>query len=191
MQIYYTNRDISSKLSIPIAKWKRWSREFLPPDPLGGYQSGFARHFSLREAFTVFVGGYLVSELRLTVPEAKTILKHLDGWTKRHIVSRAGFPCLANGHRADYDILIRSSDDGKRSLSFGCSVRQKLSSTERREGGLRVVEDRFILTEITPAVEAAGLRPAAVRVLRMTRVARWFAEKMGISNGRGDLIGLA
>ncbi|MGD8251916.1 MAG: hypothetical protein PVF20_06360 [Desulfobacterales bacterium] len=132
-----------------------------------------------------------MSELRLTVPEAKNILKDLDGWTKRHIVSRAGFPCLANGRRADYDILIRSSVDGKRSLSFGCSVRQILSSTEGQEGGVRVVEDRFILTEITPAAEAVGLLPAAVRVLRITKVARWFAERMGISNGRGGTVDLS
>ena len=43
---FYTNRELSEKLSIGLSKWKRWSREFLPPDPLGGLQSGYARQYT-------------------------------------------------------------------------------------------------------------------------------------------------
>ena len=31
---YYTNRELSRLFDINLATWKRWSREFLPPDPL-------------------------------------------------------------------------------------------------------------------------------------------------------------
>jgi hypothetical protein len=80
MAKFYNNKELSKLLAINIAKWKRWSREFLPPDPLGGLQSGYARQYSLREAFVVALGGHLVSFLKYTIPEARTILSDLDQW---------------------------------------------------------------------------------------------------------------
>ena len=77
---YYSNRELAQKLDINLAKWKRWSREFLPPDPLGGMQSGYARQYSPDDAFTVMLGGHLVSELKFTIPEAKKILADLSQW---------------------------------------------------------------------------------------------------------------
>ena len=74
---FYTNRQLSDKLNVHLAKWKRWSREFLPPDPLGGLQSGYARQYSQQDAFTVYLGGYLVRDLNFTIPEAKKILLDL------------------------------------------------------------------------------------------------------------------
>jgi hypothetical protein len=80
--IYFDSKYLSQRLNINAAKWKRWAREFLPPDPLGGYQSGYARQFSHKEAFRVFLGGYLVGVLRLTIPEARQVLSDLDTWMK-------------------------------------------------------------------------------------------------------------
>jgi hypothetical protein len=80
---YYLARDLAARLEVNLAKWKRWSREFLPPDPLGGLQSGFARQYSLKEAFLVALGGFLVGELKFAVPEARTILKDLGPWLKK------------------------------------------------------------------------------------------------------------
>jgi hypothetical protein len=80
--IYYKSNYLSEKLGIKLAKWKRWSREFLDPDPLGGLQSGVARQFNLREAFQVYLGGYLVSELKFTIPEALKIVAELSPWLK-------------------------------------------------------------------------------------------------------------
>ena len=77
---FYTNKDLSQILGINLAKWKRWSRDFLPPDPLGGLQSGYARQYNPDEAFKVFLGGYLVSELKFTIPQAKQILQDLNDW---------------------------------------------------------------------------------------------------------------
>ncbi|MBW2491912.1 MAG: hypothetical protein JRE65_12275, partial [Deltaproteobacteria bacterium] len=51
---FFTNRELSDSLDIKLTKWKRWSREFLPPDPLGGMQSGYARQYHPDQAFTVF-----------------------------------------------------------------------------------------------------------------------------------------
>ena len=70
--------------NINLAKWKRWSREFLPPDPLGGLQSGYARQYSPDEAFTVFLGGHLVGDLKFSISETKQILVDLHQWLVDH-----------------------------------------------------------------------------------------------------------
>jgi hypothetical protein len=89
-----------------LAKWKRWSREFLPPDPLGGLQSGFARQYSLKEVFIVALGGFLVGELKFTVQEARTILNDLSPWLKQ-----AGYLRLrTNGGSAGQDPIQASHD---------------------------------------------------------------------------------
>ena len=80
---YFTNRELSQKLEIKLAKWKRWSREFLPPDPLGGLQSGYARHYHPDEAFSVYLGGCLVAGLKFSIPEAKRILSDLETWLEK------------------------------------------------------------------------------------------------------------
>ena len=78
----FQNRELARRLNINLARWKRWSREFLPPDPLAGIQSGYARQYYLDDAFRVYLGGYLVSHLHLAVPEARQVLADLTPWMK-------------------------------------------------------------------------------------------------------------
>ncbi len=108
---FYSSRELSRLLSIPLNRWKRWSREFLPPDPLGGLQSGYARQFSPSEAFSVYLGGFLVAGLGFSIPQARQVLKELNGWMKRkitdgHLIRH----CSANGGeqpaRQQYEIHI-------------------------------------------------------------------------------------
>jgi hypothetical protein len=82
--IYYKSNYLSEKTGINAAKWKRWVREFLPPDPLGGLQSGYARQFNLKDAFQVYLGGHLVQILKFNVAEARTILKEIHGWLNKN-----------------------------------------------------------------------------------------------------------
>ena len=81
---FYTNKELSQKFNVNLARWKRWSREFLPPDPLGGLQSGYARQYNPDEAFTVFLGGHLVGDLKFSIPETKQILVDLHQWLVDH-----------------------------------------------------------------------------------------------------------
>ena len=81
---FYTNKELSKKFNVNLARWKRWSREFLPPDPLGGLQSGYARQYNPDEAFTVFLGGHLVGDLKFSIPETKQILVDLHQWLVDH-----------------------------------------------------------------------------------------------------------
>ncbi len=83
---FYLNRELSERLGIPLNRWKRWSREFLPPDPLGGLQSGYARQYSIRDAFHVYLAGYLVSATGFSIPEARLVLNDLKTWLKKNII---------------------------------------------------------------------------------------------------------
>ncbi|BBO66830.1 hypothetical protein DSCA_07600 [Desulfosarcina alkanivorans] len=80
---YYTNRELSEKLEINLARWKRWSRSFLPPDPLGGMQSGYARQYTFKDLLKVFLGGHLISHLRLSVQDSRKVLADLAPWLKK------------------------------------------------------------------------------------------------------------
>ena len=81
---YYTNREISEKLEVNLARWKRWSRSFLPPDPLGGKQSGYARQYTFNDLFKVYLGGHLLSLLKLSVPDSLQVLTDLSPWLKKN-----------------------------------------------------------------------------------------------------------
>jgi len=87
---FYSNRELSERLAIRLSKWKRWSREFLPPDPLGGMQSGYARQYTFDQAFTVYTGGHLVADLHFRIPEAKQIVQELNPWINTHKTAFVG-----------------------------------------------------------------------------------------------------
>lgn len=81
---FYSSRELAACLGVNLARWKRWCREFLPPDPLGGLQSGYARQFNVDDAFTVYLGGHLVARLKLGVPQARHMVSELYPWMCRH-----------------------------------------------------------------------------------------------------------
>jgi hypothetical protein len=78
----FTYRELSEKLNINFHKLKRWGREFLPPDPSAGQSQGVARVLTFDDAFTIFIGGHLVSQLKYGIPEARIILELLLPWLK-------------------------------------------------------------------------------------------------------------
>jgi len=72
-----TNRELSGRFNVDLAKWKRWSREFLPPDPRAGMQQGVPRVYSLEDAFTVYLGGYLIATVKLSAAESRKVISDL------------------------------------------------------------------------------------------------------------------
>ena len=76
----FKNQELAKLFGYKLAKWKRWGREFLPPDPAAGLQCGVAREYTIHEVFTVFLGGYLVGTLKYSIPETRQILGDLVPW---------------------------------------------------------------------------------------------------------------
>jgi len=81
---FYTNREMAEKFHVNLARWKRWSREFLPPDPLGGLQSGYARQYNPNEAFMLYLAGHLVGEMKFSIPETRQVLNIVQPWLLQH-----------------------------------------------------------------------------------------------------------
>ena len=147
---FYTNRELSQKLNINLARFKRWTREFLPPDPLGGMQSGYARQYSIDNAFTVYVGGHLVGELKYTIPQAKKILEDLKKWLKEN----AFYINTVNGGKTGNDgkalvkeyiiFLLRENDLKNNSGSFSYRIRGIISDLPVKNNEYGVREERYI-----------------------------------------------
>ena len=164
---FYTNQELSRAFDINLARWKRWSREFLPPDPLGGLQSGYARQFNADQAFTVYLGGFLVGDLRFTIPEARAILFDLNDWlVEKRFFSNFTRPNPATGDTSDaveyYQIAIfRVGSAGDNGSGFGYIIRGIISNTQEHANGNGVRQQRFVESTIWAEKKAASIKQAA------------------------------
>jgi len=172
---FHTNKELSQIFNINLAKWKRWSREFLPPDPLGGLQSGYARQYNLDEAFTVFFGGHLVGNLKFTIPEARKILRDLRQWLVDHEFyfdfSGNANPGNNPAHPVqNYQIAIVSTnipDDHLPGLRY--RVKAIVTSDTVNFNGTPMHRERFTESSIPePDNEAGQLDAESYRVLNIS-----------------------
>ncbi|MEE8554146.1 MAG: hypothetical protein V3S72_12675 [Desulfobacterales bacterium] len=183
---FYTNRELSGRLDINLARWKRWSREFLPPDPLGGMQSGYTRQYNPNEAFKVNLGGHLVADLKFAIPEAKQILKDLDDWLADKgfdfdIQSRAKFDEGVDRLINRYIIFIRREKLLDTNFEFIYTVRGIISNKPVNYKGFEIMEERYVETLV-------GLRKNKtetfdmdiIRTLYISDVLNNFANKLGL-----------
>ncbi len=175
---FYTNQELSQKLRIKLARWKRWSREFLPPDPLGGLQSGYARQYNPDEVFTVFLGGYLVADLKFTIPEARQILHDLHNWLVEHKLY-FDYSGSAQSTKDDcgtvqyYQIAIcKPADVDTGDPGFSYYTKGVIADEMIDADGNPVGQMRFIESSVdsgkpaAPINEAAGYRVLNISVLR-------------------------
>ncbi|MEW6673550.1 MAG: hypothetical protein AB1427_17790 [Thermodesulfobacteriota bacterium] len=155
---FYTNRELSEKLGINLAKWKRWSRDLLSPDPLGGLQSGYARQYNPADAFTVYLGGHLIGDLKYTIPESKQILKDLHDWLVRKgfffdPVQSAQNPDVQNLIRA-YQIFIQAlAEPANGFYEFNYIIRGIINTDQTDYRGFSVNRE-FICDTVIPEGQA-------------------------------------
>ncbi len=170
--LYATGRELAEAFGIKISRWKRWSRQFLPPDPLGGYQSGYCRQYSFRDIFIVALAGHLVADFKLAVPDARKVLDDIRPWLKD-----AGFMEMAPnrqllGHDASryrLRIVARTAGVG-RPVDAGCFAYLAVQLPPESSEG----KDRQV-------VWSAGERPAELHITRtvhLTRLYRWCSRAL-------------
>lgn len=184
---FFTNQELSHKLGINLARWKRWSREFLPPDPLGGLQSGYARQYNIDQAFTVYLGGYLVGDLKFTIPEARRILLDLHTWLVAHQFysefSRSGPPTTENSPAiAYYQIaLCRSADAEIGDSDFFYIIQGVIVDELGHADSLTVRQQRFVESTIPSEKNAAAIKAAAgYRVLNISVLRNRFLTSLNV-----------
>jgi len=180
----YTNRELSENLGINLAKWKRWSREFLPPDPLGGMQSGFARQYYLGNAFQVMLGGHLVSDLNFSVYEARKIIEDLHDW----LMENGFYDSKENRENRSssevnidtYKIFIQISGSTKEPMHFGYVIRGLISNKPVEDNGLMIREERYVETVIGPEGVRSGVPEfACEKILNISSLYEIFTGKLG------------
>lgn len=187
---FFTNREASKRLDINLSKWKRWSREFLPPDPLGGMQSGFARQYSPDGAFTVYFGGHLVADLKFTIPEAKQIVKDLHSW-----LAEKGFYFNARSNATvnsgvgqlvkKYIIFIEREKDPDNTISFIYTIRGIISIEPVNYKGFEIMKELYMETTIglqTKKMSVVDMN--IVKTVNITDVLNNFVVRLNLNRSR-------
>jgi hypothetical protein len=187
---FFTNRELSDKLGIKLAKWKRWSREFLPPDPLGGMQSGYARQYNPDQAFTVFLGGHLVADLKFSIPEANQIIQDLNNWLsdkgfffdlRRHSVSDKGMEALIK----KYILFIRREKRPDKRFKFIYTVRGIISNEPVQHKGFEMMKKLYVETSVNQGPEKPSeMDMNVVKTLYLTGILTDFVDAMGLDRMR-------
>lgn len=186
---FYTNRELAEKLEINLARWKRWSREFLPPDPLGGMQSGFARQYNPDDGFKVFLCGHLVAELKFSIPDARIVLSDLRGWLKE-----CGFYFISannNNLKPDYKkkmvvryiIYIKKSAHwpDKNDTGFSYSIKGLISKKQVQYKGIDIVEECYTEDNMgLPFKKPSAPENGSVKLLNITDLLHIFANRLGL-----------
>lgn len=190
---FFSNRELSAGLSIPLARWKRWSREFLPPDPLGGLQSGVARQFSVDEALIVFLGGHLVAELKTSVPDARQILKDLKPCLRDiGLFANSRIHERFSAGAADpinfYTIFIyRERTEPGLAARFTYMLRGEISRTSQGHGGRTVYLERYIEERI-PLLAQSLPKQLSSRTLHISTMAVFFVNALGLDKGHFPIL---
>jgi len=178
-------RQISSFLNVKLATWKRWSREFLPPDPKARMRSGQTRFFSLDQAFEVYLGAHLVSLLKFSIPEAREILGGLKQWLRKNGVypETSDANSEAMRRRQQLQVIIHQKEDG----SFRYESKHTVSVKPTTGRGTNVVEEVYEQEWIAGASVEDMLRIGFVsfRVLEIGRVRDFFDRALGNGKERG------
>lgn len=170
-----THRELAELFKIDLLKWKRWSREFIPPDPAAGRQAGIARDLTPSEALLVFLGGRLVEWHRLRIEETRNVLRQLVPWMKTH-----GFlPVEHYGEAKDavkkWEIQIWRLPNGHYLKCKGLLLPWKVIQRETT-GGL-VGREEYVVEHLGPA-EKPPERPDPIASLQLTENIEWFFATM-------------
>ena len=179
---FYLNRDLSARLGIPLSRWKRWSREFLPPDPLGGHQSGYARQYSTKDAFLVYLAGFLVSTLGFSIPAARQILHDLTPWLIKNVIENGAWAPNQNGDTAVVPpciYLIIMPARRKVTPAFTYRIRSRIERKTLAEGETTLWQEQFTEQVIKPGEPlTAGCYPACARWVDLSAIAEHFFAQL-------------
>ncbi len=137
----FNARQLSSFFQVKLATWKRWSREFLPPDRKARMRSGRTRFFSSNQAFEVFLGAHLVSFLRYSIPEAREIIGGLKTWVRKNGVYPETSDVDPETVRKmkQLQVIIHQKDDG----TFCCESKHIVSVQPRMSQRTNVIEEVY------------------------------------------------
>jgi hypothetical protein len=180
----FTSKQASLSFRVKLATWKRWSREFLPPDRKAGMRCGRTRLFSPDQAFEVYLGAHLVSFLRYSIPEAREIIAGLRTWLRKNTV----YPEISDANpeavrrMKQLQVIIHQKDDG----AFRCESKRTVRVKPGMERGTNLVEEVYEQEWLPGATVEDMMRIKFVnfRVLEIGKVRESFDQ--ALENGRNQ-----
>lgn len=151
---YLTARDLSQRFNVPLDTIKRWSREFLPPDPTAGRRAGRARLFDLDEALILKLARYFIRNEGYSISDSRQILNDLKPWflATGLFPSRIGPNGLKNMF---YELYIQKKNHED---FFRYDTKKIMTKNEfEEEGGKKKFVETYILEPISGQEPLHGL----------------------------------
>ena len=186
----FTAKQVASFFHVKPATWKRWCREFLPPDRKAGMQCGRTRLLSPDQAFEVYLGSHLVSCLRYSIPEAREIMGGLRTWLR----ANAFYPETPDanpepGRAGKLQVIIHQKDDG----TFRYESRRTVSVKPTVDRGANLFEEVYEQKWLTGATveDMMRIRFVHFRVLEIGKVRESFDQALGNGKDRPSADNLA
>ena len=130
MKKFYSNKELSEKLVIPLTKIRRYSGTILDPDEEATRQSGKSRKLSKKEAFLIYLCAHLVTKMGMVMDEAEAIIHDISPWLE----ANGFFPDSPKGKQDDtfYYDYINEKDElvpGERPWYFPIEIQIMRANT--------------------------------------------------------------
>ena len=78
------NRKFAEMTHHNYQKVRRWSREIFGIDPRAGQSQGFAREYTIEQAFLLYLAAHLISDRKVGIQDTKKIIQHVGYWLEEH-----------------------------------------------------------------------------------------------------------
>jgi len=163
---------------------------------LGGLQSGFARQYSLVDAFHVYLGGHLVADLNFPIPETRLILDDLKPWVRSQFFSHKHnkVPPSVALPTKEYRIHIfttraNSHTEHKRRYAVRRLIDEKMDGKR----GTRMITERYLENWLESGEFVSGdadadnaLEWGSSRILYISKLYEKFKRKLNQESSQTD-----
>ena len=168
----FTSTELAEKLEVNPTRWKRWSREFIGKDDKAGMRCGYTRKYSYDEALRVYFGSYLLTQVKMSVEEVKTVLGSIMNWLKKKKDSDV----------KEWHIYIREGKiikKGKISTDFLITAKGIIEFKKAKDESGRTLYTESYCTELIR--NASGMKPELnLKMIHPAKVVREFNTKLKI-----------
>ena len=151
----------------------------MPPDPLGGMQSGYARQYTVDDAFIVYLAGHLVNQMHFSIPDTRQVLEGLTGWLKD-----CGFLGFHESHPFSSDLnfnnpveimILKDNISGKPVFLIRRMIERSMAGGE--DAG--IFQDQYSLTCIPPDMVPEILEPVlSAKIIFISKMFLEFVRRL-------------
>jgi hypothetical protein len=194
-----TSKEYAEKTGVTLTTVKRWGREFLPPITEIDRAGKQVKVWTDDEAFKIYLGGHMVSELGFSVSETRIAINELWSWLKEHGLT----PNLDGFYPSKEDFIIQEYElfakpTNLRDGSYNYTLNGVAVAGEQSErNGVPVLKYEYVRKPIiSKGASYTGYSDANIRIIRITRILfdffrqlqgsevfeAWFAKRLTVLN---------